>query len=200
MQTAVQPQVEPEVEPSAPERKPNAPAEIDSLLLEHQRLVYRIAFSLLRNHHDAEDAAQEALLRVWRAAGRLSEVRDTTAWVARIAWNAATDRLRRRREITGVDPEAIAAVIAQRRGRGESVEDLAAASEMRQLLEPLIASLPGKLRDAIVLSTVEELSIEEIAGVLEINPAAVRMRLFLARRLLRSKLEKLLKKQSRERK
>ncbi len=71
--------------------------DLDALVEAHKRMVYRIAYSRLRNHHDAEDASQETFLRVWHAAGKLARVADPKAWVARIAWNVATDRARRQR-------------------------------------------------------------------------------------------------------
>ncbi len=62
---------------------------------------------------------------------------------------------------------------------------------MQALLERLIATLPGKLRDAFTLSTVEELTSPEIAAALGIPEASVRTRLFRARRLLREKVSSL---------
>ncbi|PYV78936.1 MAG: hypothetical protein DMG96_05880 [Acidobacteria bacterium] len=62
---------------------------------------------------------------------------------------------------------------------------------MTELLESLIAALPGTLRDAIRLSSVEELSPDEIAQVLETSESSVRSRLFRARQVLKQKLAKL---------
>ena len=51
-------------------------AGLEALVREHSRLVYRIAYSVLRRHHDAEDAAQETFMRVMRYSSKLAEVRD----------------------------------------------------------------------------------------------------------------------------
>src|ERR1017187_6675490 len=67
------------------------------VVADHQRMAYRIAFSVLRNHSDAEDAAQETFLRVFRAGHDLGGITDVKAWIARIAWHAALDRKRRLR-------------------------------------------------------------------------------------------------------
>src|ERR1017187_8965495 len=68
-----------------------------ALVSEHQQMVYRIAYSVLRNPHDAADAAQETFLRVFRTAAKLAGIEDRKAWIARIAWNAALDARRRGR-------------------------------------------------------------------------------------------------------
>lgn len=163
---------------------------LDALVEGHRRMVYRIAYSVVRNHHDAEDAAQEAFLRVWRASSKLPEIADRKAWIARIAWNVANDR--RRAASPETDLESLANGVAERYARQPDVEESAAGAELQRLLEALIAGLPPKLRDVLVLSTVEELEAAEIGRVLDMSSAAVRVRLFQARRLLRGKLERLL--------
>ncbi len=168
--------------------------DLEALVEEHQRMVYRIAYSLLRNHHDAEDAAQETFVRVWRAAGKLAQVDDRKAWVARIAWNAATDRLRKQPP-PSVEMEALARSVRHGAAKGASAEEVAAGAEMQSLMGALVAGLPPKLRRVIELSTVEELDHAEIGRILGLPPPAVRTRLFEARRLLRDKLERLLGKQ-----
>ena len=64
--------------------------------------------------------------------------------------------------------------------------------EMAGLVQSLISALPTQLRDVLTLSTVQELSPAEIAGVLEMSEAAVRSRIFRARQMLKEKLEALL--------
>ncbi len=73
-----------------------------------------------------------------------------------------------------------------------SADQLVLGSEMSRLLEALIAALPEQLRDPLTLSTVEEMSSDDIAKVLGIKPAAVRSRLFRGREILRDKLTALL--------
>src|SRR5580658_684654 len=75
----------------------------EQVVADHQRMAYRIAYSVLRNHSDAEDAAQETFLRVFRAGHDLSGIADIKAWVARIAWHAALDRKRRSRSAVPVE-------------------------------------------------------------------------------------------------
>jgi RNA polymerase sigma-70 factor (ECF subfamily) len=167
--------------------------ELETLVDAHKRMVYRIAFCLLRNHHDAEDAAQETFLKVWRAAGKLPGVADPKAWIARIAWNVAMDRARAGRSRHEVDIESLARSVVERDAHGATAEQIAAGAELQRLLEALIGSLPPKLREVLVLSTVEELEHAEIAMVLGAKEGAVRMRLFQGRQVLREKLARLLK-------
>lgn len=170
-----------------------ARAEEDQLELavrRHAQLVYRIAYSVLRNHHDAEDAAQETFVRVLRAKRKLSTVDDPRKWIARIAWRVAVERRKKAPEVPLETTEA--AVLSQLRSQLISAEDNVLGQEMAGLVESLISALPAQLRDALTLSTVQELSPGEIAGVLEISEAAVRSRIFRARQTLKEKLETLL--------
>src|SRR5215469_4693465 len=81
---------------------------LEALVREHSRLVYRICYSALRSHHDAEDATQETFLRVLRYSAKLATVDNPKTWLARIAWRVAVDRSKRRpagQELPLDDPE-----------------------------------------------------------------------------------------------
>lgn len=161
---------------------------IEALVREHSRMVYRIAFAILRRHHDAEDATQETFMRVLRHSSKLGEVEDPKNWLARIAWRVAVDRSRQhstRQEIPLQDPEHGAAEIPSSAALADQ-EALAAQASV--ILEKLIAALPPKLRDPLVLSTVEEMTPRDVAATLAINEAAVRSRIFRARQILKEKL------------
>jgi len=163
---------------------------LESAVREHARLVYRIAYSVLRNHHDAEDATQETFVRVLRYKKKLEGVRDPKTWLARIAWRVAVERSRKRPEISMSETEAATAAI-ELRSQLASAEERTLGKEMGELLASLISALPGPLRDALRLSTIEELSPTEIAKVLGASEASVRSRLFRARQILKEKLSAL---------
>jgi RNA polymerase sigma-70 factor (ECF subfamily) len=154
---------------------------------EHARLVYKIAFSVLRNHHDAEDATQETFIKVMRARGKLAEVQDVRNWLARIAWRVAAERGKKVRRMT-TEEIAVDQIVA----RGETADETVLGREMSSILESLIPTLSPKLRDAVTLSTVEEMCPADIAQVLGVNEAKVRSRLFRARQILREKLAAIL--------
>lgn len=163
---------------------------LEAAVREHTRLVYRIAYSVSRNHHDAEDATQETFMRVLRYRRKLEGIDDPKTWIARIAWRVAVEQAKKR-PAASLSEKEIGDVIWRLRGSRKTAEELAASSEMATILESLIAALPESLRDAIKLFTVEELLPGEIAKVLETSEASVRSRLFRARQILRDKLRAL---------
>lgn len=163
---------------------------LESAVREHARLVYRIAYSVLRNVHDAEDATQETFVRVLRYKKKLEGVRDPKTWLARIAWRVAVERSKKRPEISMSETEVANAVIGLR-SQLASAEESTLGKEMAELLASLISALPGPLRDSLRLSTIEELSPTGIAKVLRTSEASVRSRLFRARQILKEKLSAL---------
>jgi len=170
-------------------------AGLEALVREHSRLVYRIAYSVLRRHHDAEDATQETFIRVMRYSSKLAEVRDQKTWLARIAWRVAVDRSKRQRDVREIaleDPEKPIPEIAYSKN---AADDTVQGTQISAVLEKLIAALPAKLRDALVLSALEEMSPREVAETLGINEAAVRSRVFRARQMLKEKLAQRMSKQ-----
>jgi RNA polymerase sigma-70 factor (ECF subfamily) len=150
---------------------------------EHARLVYRVAYTVLRNHHDAEDATQETFLRVLRYRRKLAGIRDSRTWLARIAWRVALERRRRAPEVL-LEEASMASRIPS---AAASADEALLGQEMSAVFEGLIAALPAKLRDPLILSALEEMSTTDIAEVLGINAAAARSRLFRARQILREK-------------
>lgn len=161
---------------------------VESLVREHSKLVYRIAYAVLRSHHEAEDATQETFVRVLRHGAKLAGVVDAKAWLARIAWRVAVDRTRQHRharEISLDAPEkAFSEPVSTAAGADESLQ----TTQIGARLEKLIEALPEKLRQPLILSAIEEMTLREVAATLGINEAAVRSRVFRARRILKEKL------------
>jgi len=162
---------------------------IEVLVNQHAALVYRLAYSVLRNHHDAEDAAQECFLRVWKWRDRLHQVRNLKTWLARIAWTAALDRRSSRPLFAGARDAAVAeSALESLPDGGLAPDERIVVAQQRQLLEQMIVGLPDDLRQPLELSTVQELNSAEIAEIMEIPENSVRTRLLRARRLLKGKL------------
>ena len=161
---------------------------LEGLVREHSRLVYRIAYAVLRRPHDAEDATQETFMRVLRYSSKLAMVDNPKTWLARIAWRVAVDRSRQRgrsRELPLEDPEKpFEEAVSSDTPADETVQGI----QVGAALERMIAALPEKLREPLILSTIEEMSPREVAAALGINEAAVRSRVFRARQILREKL------------
>jgi RNA polymerase sigma-70 factor, ECF subfamily len=162
---------------------------VEALVASHSLMVFRIAYSILRSHHDAEDAAQECFLRVLKYKDRLAEVENVKTWLARIAWTTALDKRRSSRAMVSLNDEGAGADVAQSLADGSPAPDeQVAGRQMRQMLERLIAALPEDLRLPLELSTVQELNSAEIAEVMKIPEGSVRTRLFRARNRLKEKL------------
>jgi RNA polymerase sigma-70 factor, ECF subfamily len=157
---------------------------VEEIVREYARFVFRMAYSILRNHADAEDAAQEVFIRVMKYKDKLPDVRDRKVWLARIAWRVSLDWKSKRKHDIEDGPE----ILEQMAASGPGAEQVAESAQMKSLLEKMIATLPAELREVLVLSTVQELNSPEIAEVLGIPEGSVRTRLMRARTLLKQKL------------
>ena len=153
-----------------------------SLVSQYAGTLYRLAFSVLRNPSDAEDAVQEAFMRVLRHRDTLSEVRDQRVWLIRIVWNIVLDRKRRAKTRPETDDVADLARVLP--SEGLSAEQRAAAAQHHAQVLACVETLPAKEREVLMLSAFEELTSVEIASVLDISESSVRSRLFRARNLM----------------
>lgn len=166
--------------------------DVEQLVRRHARFVFGVAWSVLRNREDAEDAAQETFLRLSQQRN-LAEIRDPRLWLARVAWRVAIDRTRKHREQSADDPAGILESVADPAPGGESV---VLERQMKELLDRMIARLPRDLRDVVLLTTVEEMSSADVAEVLGIPEGSVRQRMFRARQVLRDKMLAAMEKKS----
>ncbi len=158
-----------------------------ALVGQYASTLYRVAFSVLRNAADAEDAVQEAFLRVLRHRDSLGEVRDHRVWLIRIVWNIVLDRKRRAK--TRPETDDIADLARVLPAKGLSAEQRAAAAQHHAHVLDCVDQLPAKEREVLMLSAFEELSSVEIASVLGITESSVRSRLFRARNLMADLLQ-----------
>jgi len=157
----------------------------ESHLAECGPLAFRVARGVLRNTSDAEDVAQEALLRAFRRFKHLRERERFRAWLVRIAFRLALDRARsaKRRELRETlwsRPE--------RRAPAETAEDLAVRGQFAEQLDRAMERLPEKLRLVLLLSAMQGHTLEEVASMLGVPVGTVKSRLFFARKQLAEKL------------
>jgi len=151
------------------------------LVERHSRVMFRVAFSLLRNAQDAEDAVQEAFLKLYRGeAWRRME--DEKAFLARTVWRVALDRLPKRSERPIEADEEFASGAA-------SPETSAVRGAQSALLRRMIDALPEELRQVLVLSAIEELNSREIAEMIEVPEGTVRTRLMRAKEELKRRYQ-----------
>lgn len=153
---------------------------------QHARLLYRVAYSVLRNPADAEDAVAEALLKLVRS-GAWQNITNERAFLARSVWRSALDRLAARLPSGDEGLEALDLVADS----GPSPERSAMDRHERIVLHALIDRLPMELREPLLLSAVEELNSREIGELLDLPEGTVRTRLMRARRQLREQYEEL---------
>jgi RNA polymerase sigma-70 factor, ECF subfamily len=145
------------------------------------RFMFQVAYGLLRNRQDAEDAVQEAFLKLYRGSAWL-RMEDEKSFLARTVWRVALDHLPK----TVPMPEGAEMRIE---ANGESPEQSAVGEDERALLRRLIDGLPEDLRQPLVLSSVDELTSREVAQVMGIPEGTVRTRVSRARAELRRRFE-----------
>jgi RNA polymerase sigma-70 factor (ECF subfamily) len=157
------------------------------LVSQYAGTLYRVAYSVLRNSADAEDAVQEAFVRVLRHRDSLHEVRDQRVWLIRIVWNVVLDRKRRMK--TRPETDDVAELARVLPVGGLTAEERVAAAQHHARVLACVERLPAKERQVLMLSAFEELTSVEIASVLGITESSVRSRLFRARNLMAGLLE-----------
>jgi RNA polymerase sigma-70 factor (ECF subfamily) len=162
-------------------------AALGALVEQYASTLYRVAFSVLRNASDAEDAVQEAFLRVLRHRDTLEEIRDHRVWLIRIVWNIVLDRKRRAK--TRPETDDVSELARVLPASGLSAEQRASAAQYHAHVLACVEQLPAKEREVLMLSAFEELTSVEIATVLGVTESSVRSRLFRARNLMSDLLQ-----------
>ena len=176
------------------ERARHGDAEAFSALVRrHDRYLYRITRSILRDDHEAEDLVQQTYLKAFTKIVGFRGEASLRTWLTRIARNEALRRKRRQRSL--VDLGAIDT--ARERVRSQiylspltqaTPEGEVARIQIRRMLERAIDDLPTAYRTVFIMRDVEEATVEETANVLGIKTETVRTRLHRARNMLRERL------------
>ena len=160
----------------------------------NQRL-FRAAWSILKNHAEAEEAVQAAYLSAFANIRSFEGRSALSTWLTRIVVNEALGRSRaEKRRRAQLEQEGVAVLDAYRetlmRGSEPDAPDVSAAREqIRRLIEQAVGDLPDIFRTVFVLREVEGLSSEETAAVLDIPVATVKTRLLRGRRRLQQMLQ-----------
>jgi RNA polymerase sigma-70 factor (ECF subfamily) len=164
-------------------------AEFTALVQRQSRFVFQVAYAVLLNSHDAEDAVQETFLKLYRNRG-WQHVDNERAFLARVAWRVAIDLRPRsfRAPKFSTDSEKITTSIDESPSSLPNPEQSLASANEHALVHAMIDALPEELRVPLVLSAFDELNSREIADILKIPEGTVRTRLQRARQMLRQKL------------
>ena len=158
------------------------------LVLRYHRLVINVGFRALGEVSLAEDVAQEVFIKVYKALPGYRHDKPFKHWLHRVAGNAVTDALRRRRPVVSLD-----SLEQSPAARELDPQDVAARHDLQRAVRHAIANLPPHYRDTIALQAFSELSYGEIARALDIPLGTVMSRLNGAKRLLREQLGDLLR-------
>ncbi|WP_329056579.1 RNA polymerase sigma factor SigE [Amycolatopsis sp. NBC_01488] len=162
------------------------PPSWDEVVREHSDRVYRLAYRLTGNTHDAEDLTQETFIRVFRS---LASYKPGTfeGWLHRITTNLFLDMARRRSRVRmeGL-PEDTDRIV----GDDPSPEQVFSDTHLDPDLQAALDELPPEFRAAVVLCDVEGLSYEEIGATLGVKLGTVRSRIHRGRQALRASLER----------
>lgn len=155
------------------------------LVAQHGDRVYRLAFRLCGNAHDAEDITQEAFIRVFRSLDRYKPG-TFEGWMHRIVTNLFLDMARRRSRIRF---ETLPEDAERVPGRERSPEQVLADETFDPVLQAALDNLTPEFRAAVVLSDIEDLSYEEVGRILGVKMGTVRSRIHRGRAALRAELE-----------
>jgi RNA polymerase sigma-70 factor (ECF subfamily) len=153
----------------------------DRLVQRYQRDVYRLCYRYVNNHHDANDLAQDAFLKAYRAIGRFRGDSSFSTWLYRIAVNTCLNFRSARRPETEELPESLADA---RAGAADTLE----SDERSRLVRQAVAGLPERQRATLILKIYQDLTHEEVAGILGSSVGTVKANLFHALANLRKKL------------
>jgi len=167
---------------------------IRAIIRTHNRRLYRVARSIVRDDSEAEDVLQEAYLHAFSALADFRGQSSLSTWLTRIVFNEALQRRRRRVDLptenTGLQQKMQSQVIPfpYVGNRAADPESMTAQREFISLIEHAIDELPEDFRTVLVARAIEDMSIEETAELLGIKPETVKTRLHRARRLLKEDL------------
>ncbi len=163
--------------------------QFERLAGESERQVYAVCYHMMGSREDAQDCAQETMLRAFKAFGSFRRDASFSSWITRIAMNVCIDALRKRRSVVSLD--------AMREETNFDLPDAAPTAyarleqkERMRLLREGLDELPEEMRQIIVLRDMRGMSYEEIAETLELPLGTVKSRVSRAREKLSGILQK----------
>jgi RNA polymerase sigma-70 factor, ECF subfamily len=152
----------------------------ETLMRSQERRVLRTALRLLGRLEDAQDAAQEVFLRLYRHFDKLDPVREIEPWLYRMTVNVCYDQIRKRRPVEVLDWDPPLA---------PSQEAALVTADRRRALELGLMTLSPRERAVVVLRDIEDLDTRQVAGILGVEEVTVRSQLSMARLKLRRYVE-----------
>lgn len=156
-------------------------AAFEELVADYHQAACTVARRILGDEDQAHDVTQESFMRILRHHERYDVHRPFHAWFMHIVRNVALDRLRRRQRLESVSADRLSSFPAPETSNAAGIED----GELRQQVGEVLATLPEKYREVMVMRDMEGMPAESIATHTGIDYSTTRWRLFQARRLFR---------------
>ena len=163
------------------ERMGETKERLEQIFRDYYQLIYRVAFSQVKNHADAEDITQEVFLKISRHDMRYQSIEHERAWIVRVTINLCRDLLKSKWHKTSVSMEEVSEA---QRGSCENF------TEIQDDMMWAVLQLPEKYRNCLYLFYYEDYSIKEIAQSLEMPENTVKTNLKRGRQALKEFLEK----------
>lgn len=161
-------------------------AAFEELIRLYEKKVYTLCVRMCGSTEDAEEAAQDAFLALWRGIDRFRQESSLSTWIYRLAANACIDLIRRRRKNAGsvsLDDEEL---FIDAQDPAPQPHELAEQREAQRALREGLMSLPPEYRSILILREIEGLSYSEIAAAQELELGTVKSRISRGRTLLRN--------------
>ena len=162
-------------------------AAFEALAAQHERMLYLLCLRMMGSHEDAQDCAQEALLRAYRAFDRFREQASAKTWLYRITYNTCLDALRKRKAEVSLEAMADQG-FDPAEDRVPGPEEAFDRQELRRQIGYALTLLPPDQRAVMILRDFQQMPYDEIAAVLEINEGTVKSRLSRAREKIKNYL------------
>jgi RNA polymerase sigma-70 factor (ECF subfamily) len=174
---------------------------MEELLRRHGAKMFGVAMQIMRNETDAQEVMQDALITVWNKAGSFEGRSAFTSWLYRVTANAGLMKLRKNKKFEqnvplenfGGDREL---PVLQLADPGANPAATVSRAELGDRVRAAIDALPEPYRTTVLLSDVEEMSMEEVATAMDSSVPAVKSRLHRGRLALRKALTPYLKNQT----
>ncbi len=154
------------------------------LIEAYQGPVYNLAYRMLNNSGEAEEAAQEAFIRAYTRLESYDPAHKFSTWLLSITSNYCIDQIRKRRAILLSIDEPLAPHPALHSDNNKGPEAQAVAGEQQEMVQAMLGELAPEYREAVVLRYWYDMSYDEIAEIQDTSVSAVKSRLFRARRQL----------------
>ncbi|HEY8422936.1 MAG TPA: sigma-70 family RNA polymerase sigma factor [Thermoclostridium sp.] len=158
----------------------------ETLIQSHQKRVYNIALRMTKNHEDAQELAQDAIVRAFTSIGKFRGDSSFSTWLYRITMNVCTDFLRKRNKAVVISMEQGAVANDSQQSiqieeEAPGPDELVEKNQLKKMVRDAMDSLSDEHRQVLILRDIMDLSYKEIADTLNVNEGTIKSRINRAR-------------------